>query len=103
YRLSPEQVDALTGTQLGRAKSATYRTADVVGLDTLAHVIHTMHSQLEQDPFHAYFGVPSVLQRLIDQGALGQKSGAGFYKKDGRDILRFDAVSGDYRPADSKV
>src|SRR5690606_23495437 len=46
---------------------------------------------------------PSVLQRLIDQGALGQKSGAGFYKKDGRDILRFDAVSGDYRPADSKV
>ena len=103
FGLSPEQVDVLTGTKLGRAKSGTYRTADVVGLDTLAHVINTMHSQLEHDPFHAYFGVPAVVQRLIEQGALGQKSGAGFYKKVGRDILRFDTESGDYVPADTKV
>ncbi len=57
-----DEVDALTGPRLGRPKSATYRTADVVGLDTLAHVVGTMRDQLPQDPWHGYFAVPAWLQ-----------------------------------------
>ena len=98
FGLSYDVVDDLTGKRLGRASSATYRTADVVGLDTLAHVIRTLtdNLSLERDPFYALYTVPAVLQTLIDQGLLGQKSQAGFFKKEGRDILRFDAASGDY-------
>lgn len=103
FGLSYDVVDDLTGTRLGRAKSGTFRTADVVGLDTLAHVIRTMQDQLPGDPFHAHFGVPPVLEALIQQGALGQKAGAGFYKKQGRDILRLDPASKGYVPAGARV
>src|SRR5699024_6212879 len=103
FGLTYEQVDELTGTRLGRAKSGTFRTADVVGLDTLAHVIRTMQDQLPDDPFHANYGVPPVLAALIEQGALGQKSGAGFYRKEGKAILRLDPASKKYVPADAKV
>ncbi|ANY17159.1 3-hydroxyacyl-CoA dehydrogenase/enoyl-CoA hydratase family protein [Bordetella pseudohinzii] len=98
-----DEVDALTGPRLGRPKSATYRTADVVGLDTLAHVVGTMRDQLPQDPWHGYFAVPAWLQALIDQGALGQKSGAGVYKKAGKDILVLDPATGQYRPSAGKI
>lgn len=103
FGLSYELVDDLTGTRLGRAKSGTFRTADVVGLDTLAHVINTMKDQLPDDPFHACFVVPPVLAALIEKGALGQKSKAGFYRKDGRAILRLDPAKGEYVAADAKV
>ncbi|MFA7439248.1 3-hydroxyacyl-CoA dehydrogenase/enoyl-CoA hydratase family protein [Castellaniella sp.] len=103
FGLSFDLVDELTGTRLGRAKSGTFRTADVVGLDTLAHVIRTMQDQLPDDPFHAHFGVPPVLQGLLDAGALGQKTGAGFYKKEGKAILRLDPASGQYVPAGASV
>ncbi|MGB3291350.1 MAG: 3-hydroxyacyl-CoA dehydrogenase/enoyl-CoA hydratase family protein [Burkholderiaceae bacterium] len=103
FGLSYEQVDELTGTRLGRAKSGTYRTADVVGLDTLAHVIRTMQEQLPDDPFHAHFGVPPVLAGLIEQGALGQKTGAGFYRKQGKTIMRLDPVKKEYVPADAGI
>ncbi|MFA7580729.1 3-hydroxyacyl-CoA dehydrogenase/enoyl-CoA hydratase family protein [Castellaniella sp.] len=96
FGLPFDLVDDLTGTRLGRARSGTFRTADVVGLDTLAHVIRTMQDQLPDDPFHACFGVPPVLQGLLDAGALGQKTGAGFYKKEGKAILRLDPASGQY-------
>jgi 3-hydroxyacyl-CoA dehydrogenase len=93
-------VDDLTGKKLGRASSGTFRTADVVGLDTMAHVIRTLQDNLGpaqgNDPFFASFATPPVLQRLLDAGTLGQKSGAGFYKKVGKDILRFDAATGQY-------
>ncbi|QII84415.1 3-hydroxyacyl-CoA dehydrogenase [Bordetella hinzii] len=98
-----DEVDALTGPRLGRPKSATYRTADVVGLDTLAHVVGTMRDHLPQDPWHGYFGVPAWLQALIDRGALGQKSGAGVYKKVGKDILVLDPSTGQYRPSAGKI
>lgn len=97
FKLGFDAVDALTGTLVGRAKSATYRTADVVGLDTMGHVIKTMQDQLPDDPWHRYFAPPSWLKGLIEKGALGQKSGAGFYKKVGKDILVLDAASGEYR------
>jgi len=103
YGLPYELVDELTGTRLGRAKSGTFRTADVVGLDTLAHVVRTMQEQLPNDPFHKYFQLPAEVQALIDKGALGQKTGAGFYRKEGKAILRLDPEKGEYVPADAKV
>ena len=103
HGLTYEVVDDLTGSRLGRAKSGTFRTADVVGLDTLAHVIATMRNGLPDDPFRTHFETPAVLSALIDQGALGQKSGAGFYRKEGKSILRLDAEAGAYVAADGKV
>jgi len=98
-----DTVDALTGPAIGRPKSATYRTADVVGLDTLAHVIGTMRDGLADDPWHRHFKVPPWLQGLIDAGALGQKRGAGVYKKVGKEIQVLDLGSGQYRPSAGKV
>ena len=100
YGLSYDVVDDLTGKKMGRASSGTFRTADVVGLDTMSHVIKTLQDNLGEgkatpDPFAAIYATPAVLTRLIEQGALGQKTGAGFYKKVGKDILRLDpAVNG---------
>ncbi len=96
YGLSYDVVDDLTGKKLGRASSGTFRTADVVGLDTMAHVIKTLQDNLADDPFFASYSTPAVVTQLIEQGALGQKAGAGFYKKVGRDILRLDPAKGDY-------
>ena len=96
YGLGYDVVDDLTGAKLGRAKSGTFRTADVVGLDTMGHVIKTMQDNLPNDPFFSAFATPPVVAKLIQQGALGQKSGAGFYKKVGKDILRLDPAKGDY-------
>jgi 3-hydroxyacyl-CoA dehydrogenase len=103
FGLSYDVVDDLTGKKLGRASSGTFRTADVVGLDTLAHVIKTLQDSLAGDPFYATYATPSVVAKLIEQGALGQKSGAGFYKKVGKDILRLDPASGVYVPGGGKA
>jgi 3-hydroxyacyl-CoA dehydrogenase len=96
YGLSFDTVDDLTGAKLGRAKSGTFRTADVVGLDTMGHVIKTMQDNLPDDPFFPIYKTPDVLAKLVGAGALGQKTGAGFYKKVGKDILRFDPAKNDY-------
>jgi len=98
-----DTVDALTGPAIGRPKSATYRTADVVGLDTLAHVIRTMADTLPEDPWHAYFKSPKWLEALVAKGALGQKAGAGIYTKRGKDILVLDLKAQDYRPSTAEV
>ena len=103
FGLSYDVVDDLTGKKLGRASSGTFRTADVVGLDTMAHVIKTLQDNLKDDPFFPSYGTPPVLAKLIEQGALGQKSGAGFYKKVGKDILRLDPAKGDYVAAGGKA
>ena len=84
FGLGFDAVDAITGSKLGRAKSATFRTSDVVGLDTMAHVIKTMEDTLQADPFTQLFKVPEVVKQLIAKGALGQKTKAGFYKKEGK-------------------
>jgi 3-hydroxyacyl-CoA dehydrogenase len=96
FGLSVDVVDDLTGKKMGRASSGTFRTADVVGLDTMAHVIKTLQDNLADDPFFPSYATPPVLAKLIEQGALGQKAGAGFYKKVGKDILRLDPAKGDY-------
>ncbi len=102
FKLGFDVVDALTGPAIGRPKSATYRTADVVGLDTMAHVIKTMADTLPDDPWHAYFKSPAWLAGLIEKGALGQKTGAGFYRKVGKNIVVLDVAKGDYRPSEQK-
>lgn len=93
-----DTADALTGPAIGRPKSATYRTADVVGLDTMAHVIKTMADTLPNDPWHPHFAAPKWLQALIAKGALGAKTGAGIYTKRGKDILVLDLAAQAYRP-----
>ena len=90
FGLGFDVVDALTGPAIGRPRSATYRTADVVGLDTMAHVIKTMADTLPDDPWHRHFKAPQWLAALIAKGALGQKTGAGFYRKAGKDIVVLD-------------
>ena len=99
-KLGFDEVDALTGPLIGRPKSATYRTSDVVGLNTMAHVIKTMADTLPDDPWHAYFKSPKWLDALIAKGALGQKTGAGIFRKVGKDIVVLDLKAQDYRPAD---
>jgi 3-hydroxyacyl-CoA dehydrogenase len=77
----------------------------VVGLDTMAHVIKTLQDTLsaKTDPFYDSFGTPEVLKTLIEKGHLGQKTKAGFYKKVGRDVMRFDMASQDYVPGGEKA
>ena len=105
FGLSYDVVDDLTGKKLGRASSGTFRTADVVGLDTMAHVIKTLQDtlSLESDPFYASFATPEVLQTLLEMGHLGQKTKAGFFKKMGREIMRFDLASKTYVPGGEKA
>jgi len=98
-----DEVDALTGPKIGRAKSATYRTADVVGLDTMAHVIRTMKDTLADDPWHAYFESPAWLAALIGKGALGQKTKVGVFRKVGKEIQVLDLAKQDYRPSAGEV
>lgn len=97
FGLAFDEVDALTGPLIGRPKSATYRTADVVGLDTLAHVVKTMRDTLPDDPWREYFADPPWLVQLIAQGALGQKTKAGVYRKLGKTIQVLDPKTADYR------
>jgi 3-hydroxyacyl-CoA dehydrogenase len=102
FKLGFDAVDALTGPAIGRPKSATYRTADVVGLDTMAHVIKTMADTLPDDPWHAHFKAPVWLSALIEKGALGAKVGAGFFRKQGKEIQVLDLAKQDYRAAGAK-
>ncbi|MFZ2973093.1 MAG: 3-hydroxyacyl-CoA dehydrogenase/enoyl-CoA hydratase family protein [Ferribacterium limneticum] len=103
FGLGFDEVDALTGPKIGRPKSATYRTADVVGLDTLAHVVKTMQDTLPNDPWHAYFTSPAWLQALIAQGALGQKTRCGIFRKQGKEIQVLDLKAQDYRKSEGEV
>jgi len=113
FGLTYDVVDDLTGKKLGRASSGTFRTADVVGLDTMAHVIKTLQDNLGpvgssssgkvEDPFSDIYGTPPVLAKLLESKSLGQKTGAGFYKKVGRDILRLDPESMEYVAAGAKA
>ena len=96
--LTVEEVDKLTGTLVGRAKSATFRTADVVGLDTLSHVASGSYERGEGDEERDIFKLPDILKTLTDDGRLGAKTKAGFYKKEGKAILSVNLASGEYGP-----
>jgi len=94
-----ETVDALTGAICGRPKSATFRTADVIGLDVLKNVAMTTYLKSKYDESIEMFKIPETMELLIENGNLGQKTKAGFYKKDDNgDILVLDLDSKEYRP-----
>ncbi len=99
-----EAVDAIFGEAMGRPKSAIFRTADVVGIDTLGHVFHTVAEMAEGDERRDWFKLPDFVKNLIESGRTGQKAGAGFYKKtkvDGKKaILALDLATGEYRASE---
>lgn len=98
-----EEVDELTGPVTGKPKSATFRTLDIVGLDTLVHVANNLYNAVPDDEMREYFKVPDVVQKMIENKWLGEKSGQGFYKRvkkaDGEsEILTLDFSTMEYRP-----
>ena len=102
--LTVEEVDKLTGPVLGRPKSATFRTCDVVGLDTLVHVANGLRANCPNDEEKALFELPSYVSKMVENGWLGSKSKQGFYKKvtnaDGKsEILTLDLKTLEYRSA----
>jgi len=103
FNLGFDMVDALTGRYLGRPKSATFRTLDVVGLDVFAHVVNTMRENLTDDPWHKHFELPGWFQYLVEQGALGQKTKRGIYQKIGKEIHVLDLHTREYKLSDAKV
>ncbi len=100
--LTVEEVDKLTGPVIGRPKSATFRTADLVGLDTLAHVATGLYEGVPNDEAHELFKLPGFVQKMLENNMLGDKTGQGFYKKvkkDGKkEILVLDLDTLEYRP-----
>ncbi|MFY2562309.1 3-hydroxyacyl-CoA dehydrogenase/enoyl-CoA hydratase family protein [Corallococcus terminator] len=104
--LSIEEVDKIFGPAMGRPKSAVFRTADIVGLDTFVHVSKNCYDTLTQDEEREVFAIPGFLQKMVEKGMLGDKSGGGFYKKDkssgGKEILALDLKTLEYR-AQGKV
>jgi len=86
-RYNIKEIDAVTGTLIGRPKSATFRTADVVGLDTLIHVINNLYEGVPNDEERDMLAVPQILKDLVEKGYKGAKTKSGFYKKVGKDIL----------------
>ncbi len=101
--LAFDEVDALTGPRIGLPKSASFRLLDVVGLDTMGHVINTMKNTLPNDPWHKFFDVPVWAQALVAKGAIGQKAKRGVYFRDGKITKVLDVKLGDYRESKAEV
>ena len=93
-----EETDRLTGPLIGRAKTATFRTIDIVGLDVFAYVADNIYQSARDDPEREIFRVPDFMRLMIDRKMLGAKTGRGFYKKEGDEILTLDLTSMEYRP-----
>jgi 3-hydroxyacyl-CoA dehydrogenase len=98
FELSVEDVDALTGPVMGWPKSATFRTMDLIGLDTLLQVIRNSHARLAQDESRDLFQAPAYLEELVQRQWLGDKTGQGFYKREGDAILAIDLKTLHYHP-----
>ena len=102
-KLSIEDVDGLTGSLIGRPKSATFRTADVVGLDTMCFVANTAYEKCINDPERETFKIPDYLQKMVDNEWLGQKSKQGFYKKIDKGVIHsIDLDTLEYTPQNKK-
>jgi len=99
---SIEEVDTLTGTLQGHPKSATFRTADVVGLDVMVDVTNNLYEKATDDESRDEFQVPDILQRLVDEGRKGAKSGEGFYKKVNGEIKSLDPETFEYTSAEEE-
>ena len=95
--VSVGEVDSITGPAIGRPKSATFRTLDVVGLDTFAHVAKNVYDQVEGEE-KKVFEIPEFMQKMLENGWYGSKSGQGFYLKQGKEILELDTETLEYGP-----
>jgi 3-hydroxyacyl-CoA dehydrogenase len=93
-----EEIDTLTGPLVGRPKSATFRTADLVGLDTLLYVTENLYAAISEDEQREMFQVPALLRKLVGTGTLGAKAGQGFYKKQKSQILSLNPATLAYEP-----
>ena len=96
--LTVEEVDKLTGPVIGRPKSATFRTVDVVGLDTLVHTANGVAQNCPDDEMHDSFKIPDFINKMMENKWLGSKTKQGFYKKEGKEILVLDLNTFEYRP-----
>ena len=94
---SVEEIDTIFGAPMGRPKSAVFRTADIVGLDTLVDVARNCHTNLVHDEQRATFELPDVIAKMVDKKLLGDKTGGGFYKKTPEGILAYDLKTQEYR------
>lgn len=98
-----EEVDAITGPIIGHAKSATFRTMDLAGLDTCAHVARNLYESVPDDDKRHLFVIPDFMEEMIRRGWIGQKAGQGFYKQvkseQGKQILALDYKTMEYRPS----
>jgi 3-hydroxyacyl-CoA dehydrogenase len=97
--LAPEELDAITGIPMARPKSAIFRTGDMVGLDTLGHVVSNCYETLTSDEDREVFAAPAYVKQLIESGQLGDKTKGGFYKRQGKETFTFDPTTREYRPA----
>lgn len=95
--LTVEEVDKLTGPVIGRPKSATFRTVDVVGLDTLVHTANGVAENCPNDEMHDIFKIPDFINKMMENNWLGSKTKQGFYKKVGKEILVLDLNTLEYR------
>ncbi len=95
---SIEEIDILTGPLVGRPKSGTFRTADVVGLDVLHLALQNLYQCVQHDESRERFQTPPLLEKLVSGGSLGAKTRAGFYRKVGRSILSVDPETMEYTP-----
>ncbi|MDL5512788.1 3-hydroxyacyl-CoA dehydrogenase/enoyl-CoA hydratase family protein [Arenibacter sp. M-2] len=97
--LTVEEIDKLSGPVIGRPKSATFRTVDVVGLDTLVHVANGVAENCKEDERREQFILPDFIGKMMENKWFGSKTGQGFYKKEGREILALDLNTMEYRPS----
>jgi 3-hydroxyacyl-CoA dehydrogenase len=91
------EIDSITGPLVGRPSSATFRTLDVVGLDTFAHVAGNVYEKVEGKEKEV-FEVPAFMKKMLENGWLGSKSGQGFFLKKGKEILELDPLTLEYVP-----
>jgi 3-hydroxyacyl-CoA dehydrogenase len=95
--LGIEDIDALTGPAIGRARSATFRTADIAGVDVCVKVAQNLYDAVSADPERELFKVPAFMNRMLEKRLLGEKAGAGFYKKEGAEIRTLDWKTLEYK------
>ncbi|MCS7208469.1 MAG: 3-hydroxyacyl-CoA dehydrogenase/enoyl-CoA hydratase family protein [Fimbriimonadales bacterium] len=98
HGITPEEADLLLGPLVGRPRSGVFRLTDLVGLDIAHNIVHNQKERLPDDPYIQSLELPPLWYALIEQNRLGEKTGAGFYKREGKEIFTLDYATRDYRP-----
>lgn len=95
---SPETTDAITGAFLGRPSTGVFRLADLIGLDIMEDIAHNLIKRCVHDSKRSVLHAPATVKLLMDSGSIGNKSGKGYYKREGHDFLTFEPTTRSYRP-----